>query len=147
MLIVNDLLKSKGSDIWTIGPETTTLDALRLLASKKIGALLVLDGGIIVGIISERDFVYQIANDRNCDLSTPVSEYMTTKVYMVTPQTSIPECMALMTDKRIRHLPVVSEGNLAGLISIGDVVKGIISEQEFTIQNLENYIVGGRSGH
>lgn len=143
MLFVSDLLKRKGGDVWTIGPETSTMDALRLLTSKNIGALLVLDGGLIVGIISERDFVHRISADRDCDLDIPISEYMTTRVIMVTPQTSIQDCMAIMTDKHIRHLPVISSGSLAGLISIGDVVKGIISEQEITIQNLENYIVSG----
>jgi CBS domain-containing protein len=147
MLSVNDLLKMKGNDVWAISPETTTIEALRFMAEKKIGALLVLDDGVIVGIISERDFVNRIAVDRACVLDRPVSEYMTEKVIMVTPKHTIQQCMEVMTDRRIRHLPVISDGQLVGLISIGDVVRSIISEQSSLIQNLEDYIVGGGYGH
>ncbi len=147
MLNVSDLLKMKGNDVWAISPETTTIEALRFMADKKIGALLVLDDGVIVGIISERDFVNRIALDRACVLDRPVSEYMTEKVIMVTPKHTIQQCMEVMTDRRIRHLPVISDGQLAGLISIGDVVRSIISEQSSLIQNLEDYIVGGGYGH
>ncbi|MBE0699123.1 MAG: CBS domain-containing protein [Anaerolineaceae bacterium] len=146
MLTVFDLLKVKGDGIWAISPETTTLEALRFMAEKKVGALLVLEGGILVGIISERDFVYRIAEDRACVLDRTVSEYMTTTVITVTPKQTIQDCMKLMTDKHIRHLPVLSENQLVGLISIGDVVKGIISEQSSLIRNLEDYIVGGGYG-
>lgn len=146
MLTVNDILKVKGNDVWAISPETTTIAALRFMAEKKIGALLVLDEGVIVGIISERDFVNRIAADRACVLDRPVSEYMTEKVIMVTPKHTIHQCMEVMTDRRIRHLPVISDGHLAGLISIGDVVRSIISEQSSMIQNLEDYIVGGGYG-
>lgn len=147
MLNVSDLLKMKGNDVWAISPETTTIEALRFMADKKIGALLVLDDGVIVGIISERDFVNRIALDRACVLDRPVSEYMTEKVIMVTPKHTIQQCMEVMTDRQIRHLPVISDGQLAGLISIGDVVRSIISEQSSLIQNLEDYIVGGGYGH
>ena len=147
MLTVFDLLKTKGNGIWAISPETTTLEALRFMAEKKVGALMVLDNGLIAGIISERDFVNRIALDRACVLDRPISEYMTEKVIMVTPRHTIQQCMEIMTDRRIRHLPVIAEGQLVGLISIGDVVKGIISEQSSLIQNLEDYIVGGGYGH
>jgi CBS domain-containing protein len=146
MLTVFDLLRSKGDGIWAISPETTTLEALRFMAEKKVGALLVLEEGLLVGIISERDFVYRIAEDKDCVLDRPVSEYMTSRVFTVTPKQTIPECMQLMTEKRIRHLPVLSDNQLVGIISIGDVVKGIISEQDSLIRNLEDYIVGGGYG-
>jgi CBS domain-containing protein len=147
MLTVFDLLKGKGDRIWAISPETTTLEALRFMAEKKVGALLVLEESLLVGIISERDFVYRIAEDRACVLDRPVSEYMTTRIFAVTPKQTIQECMGLMTEKHIRHLPVLSDDRLVGIISIGDVVKGIISEQSSLIQNLEDYIVGGTYGH
>jgi CBS domain-containing protein len=143
MLTVFDLLKVKGDRIWAISPETTTLEALSFMAEKKVGALLVLEEGLLVGIISERDFVYRIAEDRAFILDRPISEYMTSTVFTVTPKQTIQDCMELMTEKRIRHLPVLSDDRLVGLISIGDVVKGIISEQSSLIRNLEDYIVGG----
>jgi CBS domain-containing protein len=147
MLYVNDLLKSKGNDVWAISPETTILDAIRFMANKRVGALVVLEDGILAGIISERDFVYRIAQDRTIQLDMPVSDYMTPTVITVTPSHTIPQCMEIMTNKRIRHLPVLNGDQLVGLISIGDMVKGIISEQESTIHNLEDYIVGGGYGH
>lgn len=147
MHTVSDILKVKGNDIWAISPETSTLSALRFMAEKKVGALMVLDEGLIVGIISERDFVNQVAAGRICDLSQPVSEYMTEKVIAVSPKHTIAQCMEIMTDRHIRHLPVLSDGQLVGIISIGDVVKSIISEQSSLIQNLEEYIVGGGYGH
>jgi CBS domain-containing protein len=143
MLTVFDLLKGKGDGIWAISPETTTLEALRFMAEKKVGALLVIEESLLVGIISERDFVYRIAEDKACILDRPISEYMTTRIFTVTPKQTIQDCMQLMTEKRIRHLPVLSDNDLIGIISIGDVVKGIISEQSFLIRNLEDYIVGG----
>jgi CBS domain-containing protein len=147
MFTVSDILKAKGNDVWAVSPETTTLSALRFMAEKKVGALVVLDEGLIVGIISERDFVNRIAAARNCDLEQPVAEYMTERVITVTPKHTITQCMEIMTDRHIRHLPVLSEGQMVGLISIGDVVKTIISEQSSLIQNLEEYIVGRGYGH
>ena len=143
MLTVRDLLKVKGGAIWSISPDTSTLDALQFMTEKNIGALLVMEGESLAGIISERDFVHRIANDRACQLVvTPVREYMTTKLFTVTPPQSIEEVMQLMTAKRIRHLPVLENDKLIGLISIGDVVKGIISEQSSMIDNLQEYITG-----
>src|SRR5215208_6186162 len=116
MLTVRELLKGKGGAIWFISPDTSTLDALQFMTEKNIGALLVMEGENMAGIISERDFVHRIANDRACQLATPVREYMTTKLFTVTPQQSIEEVMQLMTAKRIRHLPVLENDKLIGLI-------------------------------
>src|SRR5690242_14983599 len=101
MLTVRDLLRGKGDGIWAISPETSTLDALRFMTEKNVGALIVLEDGILSGIVSERDFVHRIADDRDCQLSTPIKEYMTTKLVTVKPANTIEECMKLMTDKRI----------------------------------------------
>ena len=147
MLTVKDLLRMKGNEVWSISPDTSTLDAMRSLADKHVGAMLVMEAGKVVGIISERDFVYRVAEDSRLDLNTPIRDYMTTKVYIVAPETSIEECMKTMTDRRIRHLPVFKGDTLVGLVSIGDVVKGIISEQTSTIDSLENYIMGTGYGH
>lgn len=148
MYTVRNLLQVKGdSGVWAVSPETSTIDALRFMAEKNVGALLVLEDGLLVGIISERDFVRRIARNRACDLNATVQEYMTPKVITVTLDTTIDECMKIMTDKRIRHLPVYDGEKLHGLISIGDVVKGIIDEQSMTIDNLEKYITGGGYGH
>ena len=142
MANVRNLLKVKGSDVWSVSPTTSVLNALQLMADKEVGALLVLDSDRIVGIISERDFVRSIAETGQCVVESTVGEYMTRDVYTVEPDTSIEECMQMMTQKRIRHLPVLENGRLVGLISIGDVVKGIISNKESTINSLENYIEG-----
>jgi CBS domain-containing protein len=142
MLTVKDLLRMKAEGVWAVGPETSTLNTLRFMAEKNVGALLVIEDGLMVGIVSERDFVYRIAQDRNLDLDAPIRDYMTSEVITVSPETTIQECMQVMTDRRIRHLPVFSGETLAGLVSIGDVVKGTIGEQSSTINNLENYIMG-----
>lgn len=147
MLNVRDLLKVKGEGVWAIGPDTSTIEALRFMTEKNVGALMVLQDGRLVGIISERDFVHRIAETRDAHLNSPIRDYMTEKVITVSPEQTIETCMLLMTDKRIRHLPVVQDDKLVGLISIGDVVKGIISEQSSMIDNLENYILGTGYGH
>lgn len=147
MLTVRDLLKIKGEGIWAISPETSTINALRYMAERNVGALLVLDQGLLCGIISERDFVHRIAADRAILLDTPIEEYMTTEVFTVRPEDTIEHCMMLMTDEHIRHLPVIEGNELVGLLSIGDVVKGIITDQSSTIRSLEDYIVGGGYGH
>ena len=148
MLTVRDLLKMKKEDgIWAVSPETSTLDAVRFMASRSIGALMVLEDGILSGIISERDLIYRISEQHDLDLSTPIKDYMTTRVITVTPGASIEECMQIMTDRRIRHLPVVLEnGALIGLISIGDVVRALIDDHERTINHLQDYITGGGYG-
>jgi len=143
MKTVRDLLKQKGRDVWSIAPESTVYDALKLLAEKNIGALLVIDAGRPVGIFSERDYARQVILKGKSSKDTPVREVMTSKVVFVRPEQSIEECMALMTDKRFRHLPILEEGALVGILSIGDVVKAVISEKDFLIEQLANYISSG----
>ncbi|MCB2202424.1 CBS domain-containing protein [bacterium] len=140
---VQDVLSIKGDGVWSVSPESTVMDALQILAEKQVGALLVLDGDEIAGIVSERDFVRRIAADRSCHLGQPVSEIMTRDVFTIHPNDDIEACMAWMTEKHIRHLPVVEQGKLMGLISIGDVVKAIITGHEFTIEQLSKFIDGG----
>ena len=145
MKTVKELLRGKGYQVWSIGPDATVYEALTLMAEKDVGALLVLDSaGHLVGVLSERDYARKIVLKGKTSRETPVREIMTEKVVWVRPDQTIEECMALMTNKRIRHLPVLEGGRLLGVISIGDVVKDIISEQEFMIEQLENYITGKR---
>ncbi len=145
MITVKQLLRSKGRAIWSIGPEATVYEALRLMAEKDVGALLVLDaGGGLAGILSERDYARKVVLKGKTSRDTAVREIMTEKVICVRADQNLEECMALMTHKRVRHLPVLENHQLVGVISIGDVVKAIISEQEFMIEQLENYITGSR---
>ena len=143
MKIVKDLLKGKGYDIWAVAPDDSVYDALKLMADKNVGAVLVVDTGNLVGILSERDYARRVILKGKLPEDTPVREIMTEKVLWVRPDQTVEECMALMTNKRVRHLPVFEEDQLIGVISIGDVVKAIISEQEFMIEQLEHYITGG----
>ena len=139
---VRDILEVKGRDVWSIGPDASVFDALKLMAEKDIGALVVLDGGNLVGIISERDYARKIVLLGRASPTTQVKEIMTTDVVCVDPERNVDECMALVTEKRVRHLPVLENGKLIGLISIGDLVKSIITEQQFIIEQLERYITG-----
>jgi len=141
MVTVRHLLMVKGNQVWTMSPDSTMLEVLRTLSEKNIGALLIMDGKQIAGIISERDIVRIVAKTGQCELDAPVKNHMTKGVYGVQIDQSISECMVLMTEKHIRHLPVLDRGQLVGLISIGDVVRQVISEHETTIQDLENYIL------
>ena len=143
MINVRQLLRGKGSDVWHIAPDATMYDALRLMADKGVGALPVLKDESLVGIISERDYARKVILKENTSLDTPIQEIMTERVITVNPEHNIRECMTLMTDKRVRHLPVIEDDRLTGIISIGDVVKAIISQQEFMIEQLEKYIGGG----
>ena len=139
------ILKSKPEQtVVTVTPATPVFDAVKLMAEKNIGALLVLEDQKIVGIITERDYARKIVLMGRSSKETPVREIMTFPVMYVRPDQSNEECMALMTDNRVRHLPVVDEGKLIGLVSIGDLVKDIISEQKFIIEQLEHYIAGDR---
>ena len=147
MVTVRDLIKVKGNSIWSVSPETTVVKTLELMSDKDVGALVVLQDGKVVGIISERDFVRSIAKTGKCLLDAPVQNYMTREVFAVDVNQNIEVCMQLMTDKHIRHLPVVEKGELMGVISIGDVVKELISSRELTINQLENYILGSGYGH
>ncbi len=142
MLTVRDILKTKGSQVWSVSPEATVLEALEIMAEKNTGALVVLDEGKLAGIISERDFARSIAKIGRCLIENPVKEFMTKEVFTVNPDMLTEQCMVLMTNKKIRHLPVLAEGKMVGLISIGDVVKAEISSKDSTINSLENYIQG-----
>jgi CBS domain-containing protein len=139
---VRDILKAKGHEVWSIEPSALVYDAMKLMADKEIGALLVMEGSKLTGIVSERDYARKIILQGRSSLTTQVREIMTARVAYVEPDRNIEECMALMTDKRIRHLPVVKAGQVCGVISIGDLVKAIIAEQQFIIQQLERYITG-----
>ncbi len=141
MTIVRQILKTKGNEIYTVPLDATVLDALKLMESKNIGAVLVMEGDKVKGLFSERDYARKSIL-KSVSVDTPIGELMTRKVYFVGPEQTLDECMALMTDKRIRHLPVVSEGKLIGVISIGDVVKAIITNQEISLRHLEDYIMG-----
>lgn len=146
MTTAADILKSKPNQaIFAIGPRASVYDALQLAADKGVGALLVMEDERVIGIVTERDYARKVALLSRSSKDTAVSEIMTTAVMYVHPKQTNAECMALMTDKRVRHLPVMDEGKLLGLISIGDLVKDIISEQEFIIQQLQHYITGERA--
>jgi CBS domain-containing protein len=140
-----EILKSKPDQIvHSIAPTASVFDAVKLMADKSIGALLVVEGKRIVGVITERDYARKIILMGRASKETPVSDIMTSEVMYVRPNQTSEECMALMTQNRIRHLPIVDKGTLIGLISIGDLVKDIISEQRFIIDQLEHYIRGER---
>lgn len=145
MKSVKQLLDTKGHDVWSVAPDTPVYEALELMAERNCGAVLVLAGDKLRGIMSERDYARKVILKGKASKDTPVKEIMSTDVVYVRPDQTIEECMALMTDKRIRHLPVMEDQKLVGLISIGDVVKAVISEQEFIIHQLENYITGSAS--
>lgn len=142
MTSIRQLLATKGHDVWSISPEASVYDALVLLAEKNIGALLVLQDGEIVGIVSERDYARKVALLGRASVKTPVSEIMTSDVVTVGPQLGVKDALELMTERRIRHLPVIEESELIGFISIGDLVKSIIADQELMINQLEQYISG-----
>lgn len=144
MKTVAQLLRAKGHEVLSVSPETTVFAALQLMAEKDVGALIVLEGGRVVGIFSERDYARKVSLKGRSSKETPIREIMSPRVLYVRPEHTIEECMALMTNKRVRHLPVLEEDRLVGVISIGDVVKAIISEQEFVIEQLQHYITGER---
>jgi CBS domain-containing protein len=142
MKTVRDILEVKGRMVWSVDPGSTVFDALSLMAEKEIGALVVLDEARVAGIISERDYARKVILHGRASPTTRVEEIMTTHVAYTHLDQSIEECMAIVTDKRIRHLPVLQDGNLIGIISIGDLVKAIIADQKFMIEQLERYITG-----
>lgn len=139
---VRDVLQVKGSRVFTIEPDASVYDAIKVMADELIGALVVMNGDRLVGLISETDYARKIVLQGRTSANTQVREIMTDRVLYVSPDHDISECMALMTEKRFRHLPVLDDGKLVGLISIGDLVKSIIDEQLFTIEQLERYITG-----
>jgi CBS domain-containing protein len=142
MVTVQSILKEKKPGIVSVSPESTVLDALKLMAEKEVGAVLVMEGDKVVGILSERDYARRGILLGRHSHDTPVKDLMTKTVFYVGPDQTMDECMAQMTDKRIRHLPVVDKGKVVGVISIGDVVKTIITNQKELISGLENYILG-----
>ena len=143
MKTVRELLEGKSKDIWSIAPDATVYQALSLMAERGIGAVLVVERERLVGIVSERDYARQVILKGKASKDTPVRDIMTTKLIHVAPEHTTDDCMAIMTTSRIRHLPVMVEDKLIGLLSIGDVVKAVISEKQSQIEQLEDYIKTG----
>jgi CBS domain-containing protein len=144
MTTVRHILQEKGAAVWTVPPDASVRDAVRMMDKNDIGLLVILKADEVVGIISERDIARKVVLKEKSSVTTTVKDIMTQNVLTVTPEQSIDECMALMTSKHIRHLPVMDGRTLAGLVSIGDVVKATIVEKEQLIKELRNYITGGR---
>jgi CBS domain-containing protein len=140
MASIKQVLQGKGHDVWSIGPEASVLDALTMMAEKEVGALAVTDADKLVGVVTERDYARKVVLQGRSSESTKIKEIMTRRVAYTRPEQSVEECMAVMTDKRIRHLPVMDGERLLGMISIGDLVKSIIEEQQQVIEQLEQYI-------
>ncbi|MHB8869649.1 MAG: CBS domain-containing protein [Thermoleophilia bacterium] len=143
MSSIDQILATKGQDVFTVSADETVLDALQTMAERNVGALVVLDGELIVGMFSERDYARKVILHGLSSPRTTVRQVMTSAVIYATPDQSVEECMAIMTDKHVRHLPVLdSAGRLAGVISVGDLVRASIADKEFLISQLEKYIVG-----
>jgi len=141
MATVAQILKSKADQtVHTIAPTASVFDAVKLMAEKNIGALMVKEGENVVGVVTERDYARKVVLMAKSSKETPVREIMTSPVRFVRPEQTSEECMALMTENRLRHLPVMDKGRMIGLVSIGDLVKDVISEQKFVIEQLEQYI-------
>lgn len=140
MKLVKHILDTKGNEIWHITPDASVLDAIKMMAEKRIGALLVMQDNKLVGIVSERDYARKVILRGKSSRETPVQDIMTSDVHHIKPEQTVEDCMELMTDKRIRHLPIVDGGKVVGVLSIGDLVKAIIAEQQYTIEQLESYI-------
>jgi CBS domain-containing protein len=144
MLLVKDLLEGKAREVWSIEPQATVHRALELMAEKNVGALPVVEGGRLVGMISERDHARKVTLKGKSSLATSVREVMSSPVIMVSLDTTIEQCMGLVTTQRVRHLPVMENGQLIGIVSIGDILKATITDQQVLIQDLENFITGAR---
>jgi CBS domain-containing protein len=140
MASVRQLLDQKGRSIFSVGPEDPVLEAIQLMADRRVGALLVLKGEELVGIVSERDYARKVILLGRSSSATPVWQIMSSPVHAVSPDQTVQDCMRIMTEKRIRHLPVVEHGHIVGVISIGDLVKAVIEDQQHTIEQLESYI-------
>ena len=143
MKTVATILGSKGGEVWSVGPDALVFEALERLAEHDVGALVVMEGERLVGIVSERDYARKVILLGRRSNEAKVREIMTSEVLTVNPENSVEDCMSLMTERRIRHLPVVEDGKLVGIVSIGDIVKAVISAQEQVIEQLERYITGG----
>lgn len=140
MTLVRHLLDRKGRAIFSIEPDVPVLEAVRMMAERRVGALLVMRGSELAGIVSERDYARKVVLLGRSSAETPVSQIMTSSVVTVSPDSSVQDCMRLMTERHIRHLPVMEHGRVVGMISIGDLVKAVIEEQQQTIEQLESYI-------
>jgi CBS domain-containing protein len=140
MRLVCEILQSKGHDVWFVRPEAFVFDAVKMMSERSVGALLVMEGEKMVGIITERDYARKVVLAGKSSKQTQVKDIMTQRVLWVAPERTIEECMALMTDKKVRHLPVVENTQVVGIVSIGDLVKAIIAEQQVMIDQLQNYI-------
>ncbi|HZW99751.1 MAG TPA: CBS domain-containing protein [Trueperaceae bacterium] len=139
---VRQLVQDKGAAVYTVSPDTSVFGALEVMAERDVGALVVVDDGGVAGVFSERDYARKVILLGRGSRDLPVRDVMTRDVVTVTPEQTVADCMQLMTQHRIRHLPVLAEGRLAGIVSIGDVVKAVMSEQEFLIEQLQEYISG-----
>jgi CBS domain-containing protein len=142
MVTVRQLLDQKGPEVFSVGPEDTVLDAIQKMAENDVGSLIVLDDGHLVGIVTERHYARNVFLKGRSSPTTNVKDIMTTRVICARPEQSVEECMAVMTEKGVRHLPVLECKKVIGIISIGDLVKSIIEDQKFTIEQLEHYISG-----
>ncbi|WP_024869028.1 CBS domain-containing protein [Pseudoxanthomonas suwonensis] len=140
MRTVRQLLAEKPAEVYAVAPEAPVVEAIRLMAEKSIGAVLVLRGEMLAGILSERDYARKVVLQGRSSADTPASAIMTSQVVTVTPDTPVPACMQLMTERRIRHLPVVEQGRVIGVISIGDLVKAVIADQQMELEQLQRYI-------
>ena len=140
MISVRQLLDRKGRQIFSIAPGDAVLAAIRLMAERHVGALLVMEGDTLAGIVSERDYARKVILMGRSSADTPVRDIMSTPVVTVQPETPVEKCMQLMTERRVRHLPVVEDGRVVGMVSIGDLVKAVIAEQQQQIEQLESYI-------
>ena len=140
MASVKQVLQGKGHDVWSVGPEASVYEAIEMMADKEVGGLVVMEGDSLVGVFTERDYARKVALKGRTSRDTKIKEIMTSHVVYARPTQTVEECMALMTDKRIRHLPVMDGDELLGVISIGDLVKAIIEEQQHVIEQLEQYI-------
>ena len=140
MKMVKHLLADKGADVWSVSPQDSVYDAIDMMAQKGVGALMVMDGAKPIGIVSERDYARKVILAGKSSKSTPVNDIMSADLVSVELASSVDECMSLMTEFRIRHLPVIEKGGVVGMVSIGDLVKAIIAEQQQTIEQLEQYI-------
>lgn len=142
MKLVQHLLDSKGRDVISIVQEASVFDAIKLMADRGVGSLLVMDGEELIGIVTERDYARKVIIKGRASDSTPVADIMTTDIVTASAEQTVNDCMTLMTERRIRHLPVVIDGKVGGMISIGDLVQAIISDQQEEIEQLEHYIKG-----
>jgi CBS domain-containing protein len=140
MLTAKHLLERKGSEVYSVGPDDAVLDAIRLMAERRVGALLVMRGADLVGIVSERDYARKVILLGRSSAETRVHQIMTAQVTTVTPAHTVNECMKIVTEQRVRHLPVIESGRVVGVVSIGDLVKAVIEDQQQQIEQLERYI-------